>query len=109
MTIFSLPIDFWVWTLGLVPLMLFAVVRTFIHFKSRRWDVALTMLGLAYGFLAVWFTFMSVMTWVEDNERATHRYNCVMYELALQRNADPDLPDVDIDPAWHELECYTDP
>ena len=102
-------IDVWLPGVGFVGFAVAALVRFLLHFKNNRWDDALTMLGLSFACVIMWFTILTVRLSVEDNAHATHRHNCIMYELALQRNADPDLPDVDIDPAWHELECYSDP
>ena len=105
----SLLIDVLIPGIGFVGLALVALVRFIIHFKRNRWDDALTMLGLSFAFIAMWFTIISVTVRTDDTVLATHRHNCIMYQLALQRNADPDLPDVDINPAWHELECYSAP
>ena len=102
-------IDVWLPGVGFVGFALAALVRSLLHFKRNHWDDALTMFGLAFAFVIMWFTILTVRLSVEDNALATNRHNCIMYELALQRNADPDLPDVDINPAWHELECYSDP
>ena len=105
----SLLFEVWAPIASLSVLALVAFVRSFIHLKSGRWDDALNMLGLFVAFMAMLFTLLSVRTWVADSELATHRYDCIMYELALQRNANPDLTNVVIDPAWHELECYPAP
>ena len=105
----SLLIDVWIPGLGFVGFALAALVRSILHFRRNRWDDALNMFGLSFAFIIMWFTILTVRLSVEDNALATHRHNCVMYELALQRNANPDLPDVEIDPAWHALECYPEP
>lgn len=105
----SLLIDVLMPGIGFVGLALVALVRFIIHFKRNRWDDALTMLGLSFAFIAMWFTIISVTVRTDDTVLATHRHNCVMYELALQRNANPDLPDVPISQDWLDLECYPDP
>ena len=102
-------LEVWAPIVSFSVLALVAVVRFFVHLKYSRWDDALTMLGLVVAFSAMSFTLLSVRTWVADNEQATHRHNCIMYELALQRNANPGLTNVVIDPAWHDLECYPTP
>lgn len=93
-------------TLVLILLAILAIIRAFVSLNNNRLDEGLALLGL---YVALGFIILSLFASVEDNAQATHRHNCVMYELALQRNADPDLPDVEIDPAWHELECYSAP
>ena len=102
------------WSYGLTAVVLIsfaflALAKTLSHLKSKRWNAALTTAGLYVAFVATLLAFASVQERAADNVLATNRHNCIMYEFALQRNADPDLPDVDIDPAWHELECYSDP
>lgn len=92
--------------MGLVPMAIFAIIRALVNMKNLLWDDALGLLGL---YVAAGFIILSLFVSVVDNERATHRHNCVMYELALQRNANPDLPDVPISPDWLDLECYPDP
>ena len=114
MTIPPWLIEVWLWSyvvtaFVLVSLALFAAGKCLVHLKSKRLDDALHTAGLSVAFLATSLAIALVPARAADNALATHRYNCVMYELALQRNADPDLPDVDIDPAWHELECYSAP
>lgn len=103
--IFS-QINIWVLIAGILPLAVIAIIRAFVNLKNQRLDDGLALLGL---YVALGFIILSLFASVEDNAQANHRHNCVMYEFALQRNADPDLPDVEIDPAWHELECYPDP
>lgn len=98
--------DLWIWMLGLLPLAVFAFIRALVALKNDRLDDGLTLLGL---YVAVGFIVISVMVSAGDNALATHRHNCIMYELALQRNANPDLANVVIDPAWHDLECYPAP
>ena len=105
----SLLFEVWAPIVSFSVLAIVAVVRFFVHLKYSRWDDALTMLGLVVAFTAMSFTLLSVRTWVADNEQATHRHNCIMYELALQRNANPDLTDVPIDPTWDGSECYPTP
>ena len=105
----SMLIDVWLPGVGFVGFALAALVRSLLLVKRNHWDDALTMFGLSFAFIIMWFTILTVRLSVEDNAQATHRHNCIMYEFALQRNADPDLPDVDINPAWHKLECYSDP
>ena len=103
----SLFIDVWIPGLGFA---LAALVRSILLFRRNRRDDALNMIGLSFAFIIMWFTILTVRLSVEDNALATHRHNCVMYELALQRNANPDLPDVEAIPAaWHALECYPGP
>jgi len=103
--IFS-QINIWVLTVGILPLAVLAIIRAFVNLKNQRFDDGLTLLGL---YVALGFIILSLFASVQDNALATHRHNCIMYELALQRNADPYRPDVDIDQAWHELECYSAP
>ena len=103
------------WSYGLTVVVLIsfaflALAKSLNHLKSKRWNAALTTAGLYVAFVATLLAFASVQERAADNALATHRHNCIMYELALQRNADPDLPDVETIPAaWHELECYTEP
>ena len=115
MTIPPWLIEVWLWSyvvtaFVLVSLALFAAGKCLVHLKSKRLDDALHTAGLSVAFLATSLAIALVPARAADNALATHRHNCIMYELALQRNADPDLPDVEIIPAaWHELECYTEP
>ena len=108
-------IDVWFWSYPFTALFLllfagYALFRSLVHLKNKRCDDAMTAAGLFVAFVATSFTIISVPERLADNALATHRHNCVMYELALQRNANPDLPDVEIIPAaWHALECYTEP
>lgn len=105
----SLPIGVLATTLIMLAFATFAIVRFSFYLTRRHWDNALTMLGLHVAFIAMVITVLMASAWVADSEQATHRHNCIMYELALQRNANPDLPNVAINPAWHELECYPAP
>lgn len=109
MNIPSLPLEFWTLTLTLFAFAISALVRFAIHLNGRRWDIALGMAGLSFTFIAMWFVIVAMPLRDADNALATHRHTCIMYELALQRNANPDLPNVTIDPAWHDLECYPTP
>lgn len=101
-----LPIGEWIWILGLLLLAAFVVIRAYINIMSGRIDVALSQLGI---YVAAGFIILSLSVSVADNALATHRHNCIMYELALQRNANPDLTDVPIDPTWDGLDCYPTP
>ncbi len=103
--IFS-QINIWVLIAGILPLAVIAIIRAFVNLKNELWDDALTLLGL---YVALGFIILSLFASVEDNALATHRHNCIMYEFAQQRNANPDLPDVPISPDWLDLECYSDP
>ena len=107
-------IEVWFWSYPFTASFLFlfagyALFKLLVHLKHKRCDDAMTAAGLFVAFVATSLTITSVPERLVDNEQAAHRHNCIMYEFALQRNADPDLPDVEIDPAWHELECYPDP
>ena len=108
-------IDVWFWSYPFTALFLFifagyALFKLLVHLKNKRCDDAMTAAGLFVAFVATSLTITSVPERLIDNEQATHRYNCIMYELALQRDANPDLTDVETIPAaWHELECYTAP
>lgn len=106
MTMIFSQINIWLLTVGILPLAVLAIIRAFVNLKNLRLDDGLALLGL---YVALGIIILSLFASMEENAQATHRHNCIMYEFALQRNADPDLPDVDIDPAWHELECYSDP
>ena len=106
MTTVLLPIGEWIWTLGLLLLAAFAAIRAYANIMSGRIDVALSLLGL---YVAAGIIILSLSVSVADSELTTHRHNCIMYELALQRNANPGLTNVVIDPAWHDLECYPTP
>ena len=103
---------FWLAVISAINLLVLAIianVTAFIHLKRKRWDDALTAVGLTVAFVATMIAVSSTLSSDADNALATHRHNCIMYELALQRNANPDLTDVPIDPTWDGLECYPTP
>lgn len=106
--------EVWIWTafisaIGLLSLAGIAYVKALKHLKRKRWDDALTAVGLTVAFVATVIAVMSVPDRMASDALDAHRHNCIMYELALQRNANPDLTDVPIDPTWDGLECYPTP
>lgn len=106
--------EVWFWSavisaIGLLLLAGIAYVKALKHLRRKRWDDALTAVGLTVAFVATLIAVTSVPESMGNDALATQRHTCIMYELALQRNTNPDLPNVTIDPAWHDLECYSAP
>ena len=114
MIIPSWLIEVWLWSFVVIAFVLIglaflALGECLNRLRRRHYGGALNAAGLFVAFIATSLAIISVPDRMASDAQAAHRYNCIMYELALQRNANPDLTDVPIDPTWDGLECYPTP